>query len=192
MKKQKWLLALALAEAIITCTVIACNNGINATGTRSSGERVKIDRSQRTAIDANEYVDFTVPQHNALTFQKEDLLYTLGDKTYRNGNSYIKINRSEGTIEINSDCGMYDGKNNCQIYGKYGFEIKAASSDCLYVRRNPGVSGTLLIDGEAFTNDLIPDLAVCLPLYGFSRNRIEISPIMNGYIIMPSGTYWNR
>jgi len=192
MKKQKWLLVLALTAAIITCTVIACNNGMSAAGTRSSGERVKIDRSRRTAIDENEYVDFTIPRHNALTFQKEDLLHTLGDKTYRNGNSYIKINSSEGTVEINSDCGLYDGRENCQIYGKYGFEIKAASSDCLYVRRNPGVSGTLLIDGEAFTDEEIPDLALCLPLYGFSRNRIEISPIMNGYIVMPSGTYWNR
>jgi len=190
MKKQKWLPA--LTAAIITCTVIACNNGMSATGTRSSGERVKIDRSRRTAIDADEYVDFTVSLHNALTFQKEDLLYTLGDNTYRNGNSYIKINRSEGTIEISSDSGVYDGKMNCQIYGKYGFEIKAASSDCLYLRRNPGVSGALLIDGEAFIDGQIPDLALCLPLYGFSRNRIEISPIMNGYIVMPSGTYWNR
>jgi hypothetical protein len=190
MKKQKWLPV--LAAVIIICMVIACNNGMSAAGTRSGGERVKIDRSRRTAIDANEYLDFTVPQHNALTFQKEDLLHTLGDITYRNENSYIKINRSEGTIEINSDRGVYDGKENCQIYGKYGFEIKAASSDCLYLRRNNGVSGTLLIDGEAFTNEQIPDLAVCLPLYGFSRNRIEISPIMNGYILMPSGTYWNR
>jgi len=190
MKKQKWLST--LAAAIITCTVIACNNGISATGTRSSGERVKIDRSRRIAIDADEYVDFTVPMHNALTFPKEDLLHTLGDNTYRNGNSYIKINRFEGTIEISSDCGSYNGKENCQIYGKYGFEIKAASSDCLYVRRNQGVNGTLLIDGETFTDGQIPDLALCLPLYGFSRNRIEISPIMNGYIVMPSGTYWNR
>jgi len=190
MKMQNWLPS--LAAVIIACTVIACNNGMFAAGTRSSGEREKIDRSRRTAIDENEYVDFTMPRHNAMIFQKEDLLHTLGDKTYRNKNSYIKINSSEGTIEINSDCGTYDGRDNCQIYGKYGFEIKAASSDCLYIRRNPGVSGTLLIDGEAFTDGQIPDLALCLPLYGFSRNRIEISPIMNGYIVMPSGTYWNR
>jgi hypothetical protein len=190
MKKREWLFV--SAAAIIICTVIACNNGISVAGARGGGERVKPDRSKRVAIDGNEYVDFTVLRHNALTFRNEDLFFTLGDKTYRNGNSYIKINRSEGTIEINSDCGVYNGKDNCQIYGKYGFEIKAASSDCLYLRRNNGVGGALLIDGEAFTNDQIPDLAVCLPLYGFSRNRIEISPIMNGYIVMPSGTYWSR
>jgi len=190
MKKRKWFMV--TAAVITVLTAIACNNGLNATGTRSSGERTKIDRSQRTAIDPSEYVDFTMPQHNAMTFKKEDLLYVLGENTYRNENSYIKINRSEGTIEINSDCGEYNGKKNCQIYGKYGFEIMAASSDCLYIRRSQSLNGTLLIDGTTFKNEQIPDLAVCLPLYGFSRKRIEISPIMNGYIVMPSGTYWNR
>jgi hypothetical protein len=189
MKKQKLLMAAAVISLL---TVITCNNGLSATGPRSSGERTKIDRSQRTTIDANEYIDFTMKQYNAQTYKKEDLLHTLGDNTYRNENSYIKINRSEGTIEINSDCGEYNGKKNCQIYGKYGFEIMAASSDCLYIRHNQRLSGTLLIDGAVFKNEQIPDLAVCLPLYGFSRSRIEISPIMNGYIVMPGGTYWNR
>jgi len=183
----------AVTVAVITVlTVITCNNGFSAGGTRSSGERVKIDKSKRTAIDPGEYVDFTMQKNNAMTFKKEDFLYTLGGNTYRNGNSYIKINSSEGTIEINSDCGIFDGKKDCQIYGKYGFEITAASSDCLYLRHNKSTGGTLLVDGISFNNEQIPDLAVCLPLYGFSRNRIEISNIMDGYILMPSGTYWNR
>jgi len=190
MKKQKWLMVTAVVITVLTA--IACNNGLSERGPHGSGERTKIDRSQRTAIDANEYIDFTMRQYNALTFKKEDLLYTLGGNTYRNENSYIRINRTEGTIEINSDCGEYNGKKNCQIYGKYGFEIMAASSDCLYIRRNLNSGGSLLIDGMAFKNEQIPDLAVCLPLYGFSRGRIEISPIMNGYMVMPSGTYWNQ
>jgi hypothetical protein len=68
----------------------------------------------------------------------------------------------------------------------------AASTDCLYIRHNKSLAGTLLIDGEEYRNEQIPDLSVCLPLYGFSKNRIEISPVMNGYIVMPSGTYWNQ
>jgi hypothetical protein len=43
-----------------------------------------------------------------------------------------------------------------------------------------------------FRNDAMPDLAVCLPLYGYSRNRIEVSSVMDGYIVMPSGTYWKQ
>jgi len=189
MKKRKILIAMAAGITVIT--VISCNNGLTGEYGKS-GPSKKHDRSQRTTIDAGEYIDFTVPKYNAMMFKKEDILITLGEKTFRNGNSYIKINRSEGTIEINSDSGEYKGKSNCQIYGKYGFEIMAASSDCLYIRHNKSLKGTLLIDGEEFKNEQIPDLSVCLPLYGFSKNRVEVSPIMNGYIVMPSGTYWNR
>jgi hypothetical protein len=189
MKKQKELIAMAAVITVIT--VISCNNGLTGEYGKSGASK-KPDRSQRTTIDASEYVDFTIPKYNALMFRKEDILFTLGEKNFRNGNSYIKINRTEGTIEINSDSGEYKGKKNCQIYGKYGFEIMAASPDCLYIRHNKSLKGTLLIDGEEYRNEQIPDLPVCLPLYGFSKNRIEISPVMNGYIVMPSGTYWNR
>jgi hypothetical protein len=68
----------------------------------------------------------------------------------------------------------------------------AASTDCLYLRKNPHTEGLVMIDGAMLRNDAIPDLAVCLPLYGYSRNRIEVSPVMDGYIVMPSGTYWRQ
>jgi hypothetical protein len=102
MKKQKK--QITMAAVITVITVISCNNGITGEYGKS-GPYKKHDRSQRTAIDASEYVDFTVPKYNALMFRKEDILFSLGEKTFRNGNSYIKINRSEGTIEINSDSG---------------------------------------------------------------------------------------
>jgi hypothetical protein len=188
MKKQKK--QITMAAVIIVITIISCNDGLTGEYGKSSPLK-KNDRSQRTTIDASEYVDFTVPKYNALMFKKEDILFTLGEKTFRNGNSYIKINRSEGTIEINSDSGEYKGRKNCQIYGKYGFKIMAASTDCMYIRHNKSLKGILFIDGEEYRNEQIPDLSVCLPLYGFSKNRIEISPVMNGYIVMPSGTYWN-
>jgi hypothetical protein len=48
----------------------------------------------------------------------------------------------------------------------------------------------MIMDYKTMINQAVPDLAVCLPLYGYSRNRIEVSPVMNGFIAMPSGTYW--
>lgn len=189
MKKRAWFTALCAVIAAVA--VMSCNNGLSSTAS-GGGEKKKTDRSQRTSIDSSEYVDFTVTKYNALTYKKEDVLFALGGRTFKNGNSSIKFNRAEGTIEINSDRGFYNGKENCQIYGKFGFDILGASSDCLYIRRNPGLSGALLIDNVTFKNDQIPDLAVCLPLYGFSKNRIEVSSVMNGFIVMPSGTYWNR
>jgi len=170
---------------------ISCNNGMGSHGSGVS-DKNKIDRSQRTVIDSAEYIDFTIQKYNAANYKKSDILFYLGDKTFKNGNSYIKLNRKEGTIEINSDKGYYNGKNDCQIYGIFYFDITAANNDCLYIRSDPGKEGTLLIDNVTFKNDQIPDLTVCIPLYGFSNNRIEVSSIMNGFIVMPSGTYWVR
>jgi len=190
MNRTKWVMG--LAAVITAAAVVTCNNGLGSFGGGSGGEHKKIDRSKKTAIDPGEYVDFTVTKYNALTYKKEDILFALNGKTFRNGNSCVKFNRLDGTVEINSDAGCYNGKENCQVYGKFGFEIMAASSDCLYIRRDQKTGGILLIDNTTFKNDQMPDLAVCLPLYGFSQNRIEVSSVMNGFIVMPSGTYWNR
>ena len=176
---------------LIAATMCSCNNGMSGSRDDSSDRR-RPDRSQRTVIDSAEYVDFTVEKYNANAHKREDILSTLSGGVYKNGNSYIKINSREGTIEINSDAGFYEGKENCQVYGVFGLEILPASKDCLYIRRNPRVDGFVMIDGLSFKNDAMPDLAVCLPLYGYSRNRIEVSSIMNGYIVMPSGTYWKK
>ena len=173
-------------------SVLSCNDGMSSVSDKDGGKKVKRDRSQRTVIDAAEYIDFTTPKYNASTVRKEDVLYTLNNSSFKNGNSSIRIRTQEGTVEISSDGGRYNGKDNCQVYGVFAFDVKAASEDCLYIRRDPRKEGFVLIDGNIFRNDAIPDLAVCLPLYGYSRNRIEVSSVMDGYIVMPSGTYWKQ
>ena len=182
---------MALIAALFMGTVFSCNNGMSS-GRDDSSDRRRPDRSQRTVIDSAEYIDFTTEKYNANAVKREEMLSTLSGGSYKNGNSYIKINSLEGTIEINSDSGFYNGKENCQVYGVFGLEILPASNDCLYIRRNPRVDGFVMIDGLSFKNDAMPDLAVCIPLYGYSRNRIEVSSVMNGYIAMPSGTYWKK
>jgi hypothetical protein len=159
----------------------------------SNGERnAKRDRSQRTVIDSAEYIDFTSRKYNAKTVRREDMIYTLNGNVYKNGNSSIVIKAKEGMIVVSSDKGSFNGKINCQIYGEFCFDIQAASEDCLYIRKNQSKQGYVTIDGSMYRDDAMPDLAVCLPLYGYSRNRVEVSSIMDGYIAMPSGTYWRQ
>ena len=182
---------------LIMCVVtvagfVACNNEMSSVNENKERKQAKRDRSQRTVIDAAEYFDFTMPKYNANTVRKEDVLYTLGGVTFKNGNSLIKVKPMEGTVELSSDRGYYNGKENCQVYGIFIFDVKAASDDCLYIRRDPRKEGFVMIDGLMYRNDAMPDVAVCLPLYGYSRNRIEVSSVMDGYIVMPSGTYWKQ
>jgi len=174
-------------------TMITCNNDLMGDGEYRDGRsRKTIDKSSKVSVDSTSYVDFTVEKYNAKTWKREDVLYELGGYLYKNGNSTIKINRVEGTIEISSDRGFYNGKENCQIYGKYSLDILGASSDCLYIRRNPKYGGVLIVDNVTFNGDQIPDLLTCIPLYGYSKNRIEVSSVMRGFILMPSGTYWKK
>ena len=172
--------------------VLSCNDGMSFFRNKNGENQAKRDRSKRTVIDDAEYIDFTIEKYNAHTVKLEDVLFTLNNNTFKNGNSVIKIKTQEKTIEFSSDDGRYNGKENCQIYGRFVIDVKAASGDCLYLRKDPRKDGFVMIDGEMFHNDAVPDLIVCLPLYGYSRNRIEVSSIMDGYIVMPSGTYWKQ
>jgi len=174
----------------VVCMLFACNNDLSSHTARKSEQ--KVDRSQRIVIDSAQYVDFTIPENNAKTVRNEDIIHALNNTIYKNENSTITIKAKERTIEITSDSGFYNDKNNCQIYGVFSFDIQAASEDCLYIRRDQNKTGFLIIDDSIFRDEAIPDLAACLPLYGYSRNRIEVSSIMDGYIVMPSGTYWKN
>ena len=172
--------------------ILSCNDGMSSVRNKNGEGGARRDRSKRTVIDEAEYIDFTVEKYNAHTVKLEDVLFTLNNSTFKNGNSVIKIRTQEKTIEFSSDNGRHNGKEHCQVYGKFAIDVKAASSDCLYLRKDPRKDGFVMIDGEMFHNDAVPDLIVCLPLYGYSRNRIEVSSIMDGYIVMPSGTYWKQ
>lgn len=177
---------------LVFAVLLSCNDGMSSARNRDGENKVKRDRSKTTVLDSAEYLDFTIVRNDANKVKKEDVLFTLNNGTFKNGNSVIKIKPQEGAVEISSDSGRYNGKDNCQVYGSFVFDVKAANSDCLYLRKDPNSEGFVMIDGLMMRNDAMPDLAVCLPLYGYSRNRIEVSSVMDGFIIMPSGTYWKQ
>ena len=185
-------LTVVVVVAVMTVVFSACNSGMGENGrTPSSGKTDKVDRSQRTVIDAMKYTDFTMNSVDAKNFTKQDVMYTL-DETYtlKGGNSYITIDRKDGTITLSSDDAWYNDKGGHNMYARYAFDVQAANGNCLYIKMDNKKGAQLIIDDESFSDHAVPDLSVCLPLYGFSRNRIEVSPVMDGYILMPSGTYW--
>ena len=182
---MKKIIAAAAAALIIT----ACNNGLGG-GLPSKGNG-QLDRSQRTSIDAAQYTDFTSKKVKASSFTKPDILYALnGTFKIAGGNSYITIDRSDGTITLSSDEAFLDGREGKNFYAKYSFAVRAANEDCLYLEMENKKGARMIAELQTFTDQSVPDLPVCLPLYGFSRNRIEVSGIMDGFIAMPSGTYW--
>ena len=182
-----------LVMTVMTVLVItACNQGLSdSRGMSSKGMNERIDRRQRTTLDAAKYVDFTIRENNAGKFTKQDVMYELNG-TYKiaGGNSYITIDRLDGTVTLSSDDAWYNDSAGHNMYAKYAFDVQAANENCLYLKMSGKRKAQFLMDNEAKTNQAVPDLLVCVPLYGYSRNRIEVSPVMDGYIAMPSGTYW--
>jgi len=176
----------------VAIILAACNSGMNnERGISTNGKDDRIDRSQRTVLDGAKYIDFTVRENNAARFTRQDIMYGLND-TYRlkEGNSYITVDRKDGTVTLSSDDAWYKDTGGHNMYAKYTFDVQAANGDCLYLKMDSKKKAQLIIDHEVMVNHAVPDLLVCVPLYGFSRNRIEVSPVMDGYIAMPSGTYW--
>jgi hypothetical protein len=182
---------IVLLTAIMLCAV-SCNDGISSSGgIKSSGTNDRIDRSKKTVIDGSKYIDITAKGNNAAQFTKFDILAELNGKYIQeNGNGYISFDRQEGTVTISSDNAFFNGQKGQNMYARYVFDVDAANGDCLYIRPDKNKKGQMVIGTLAFSDQNLPDLALCLPLYGFSRRRIEVSPLMNGYIAMPSGTYW--
>jgi hypothetical protein len=160
-------------------------------GMSSSGDNSRIDRSKRTTIDGSKYHSMKVKENDAARYTKYDILTELNAKYIQeNGNGYISFDRQDGTVTISSDNAFFNGRKGFNFYARYVFDVDAANSDCLYIRPDKSKKGQMVMWAQAFNDHELPDLALCLPLYGFSRNRIEVSPVMNGYIAMPSGTYW--
>jgi len=179
---------------VIVMVMAACNNGMgNSGGMNVWGKNDRTDHSQKTVLDAAKYVDFTVRENNAAQFTKLDVMNELNG-TYKiaGGNSYITIDRMDGTVTLSSDDAWHNGTGGHNMYARYVFDVQAANGDCLYIKMDKGKKAQFLLDGESMANQAVPDVAVCVPLYGYSRNRIEVSPVMNGFIAMPSGTYWTQ
>jgi len=178
----------AAAAAVV---LVSCNNGLNNSGGMASKGGGHVDRSQRTSIDASKYTDFTAKNVHASKFTKQDIMYELnGTFKISGGNSYITIDRKDGTVTLSSDDAWKDDSGGHNMYAKYAFDVQAANEDCLYIKMDNKREAQMIMDYETFINQAVPDLAVCVPLYGFSRSRIEVSPVMDGFIAMPSGTYW--
>ena len=180
--------------ALLVMTAVSCNNGISNTKvSNESGRNDRNNKSRRTVIDAGAYTDLTSGKVNANTVKKEDILYkSFGTFRIENGNSEITISRIDGTITLTSDNARYQGKDGQQMYARFRFEAAAANSNCLYIKMGKKDGAVLLIGNNKYNGAQVPDLIVCVPLYGFGENRIAVSSIMDGYIGMPSGTYWKK
>lgn len=148
----------------------------------------KIPRNYIGKVDSGKYIDIAKEGTRSLT---KDTLITIASGTYYNEESMIKIDAKSKTIQIKTSVGRLEGDENLHmIDGTYLFSFNAASDKVGYLRHSTRKGLRIKIDGKEISGDKVPDFVTCIPLYGYGENRIEVSSIMDGYMAMPSGTYW--
>lgn len=172
---------------ILVCILSACSGG-GMGGTSSHEYEKALSRS----IDSAKYIDLTMPSADANTISKEDLLYVSAG-TYRLGEAYIAINANKGTVALFNPSATIPGRaGTVRFEAEFPFSVFPANKHCLYLRQANRNELVVKLDGIEYKGNDVPDLICCVPFYGYGGSRLEVSPIMNGNIAMPSGTYWDK
>lgn len=176
--------------AVTTLAFLSCQPVLNST--KDNMEKIKKKSPLSRSIDSSYYKDLTLTETDATTLKKPDVLYhSFG--TYYQGESSITIDQATGSITLSGVNVALPGKQGTHSFKtKYVFDVYAASKHCLYIRQSNRADLIAYIDMDELQGNHVPDLLTCVPLYGYGASRIEVSPIMDGFIAMPSGTYWKK
>ena len=147
--------------------------------------------SKTVKVDNSEYIDCTNDNINASVITNSDfLLYCRG--SFRNGNNVISINPEEETITIETSSSLNEKMFGKNVKATFKYDIDSASSNLLYIRPKTRESGQVFIDDVPYSILELPSFLLYIPLYGFGQKRIEVSPILDGEVLLSSGTYWKE
>jgi hypothetical protein len=170
---------------LLATVLFSCGNPINNTQKQEA-------KSKSGKIDNTSYINLTVSGSDARSITREDIL-GISSGVYLNGDSRITIDVNNSTVELSTNNARYGGDGiDHAFYSKYVFTVLPAGKNCAYIQQASRANLTVNIDGVEYKGNDVKDLLTCIPLYGFGESRIEVSSIMDGYIAMPSGTYWKK
>lgn len=164
---------------------------IMSCGFSGSGTSKEYENAVTRAVDMDQYIDLTSSMANANTVSKSDFLYIV-EGEYINGDSYIKVNANRGFIELYNPHATIIGFGTGEFKTQFSFSVFPASKQCLYIKQANTSSLIIEFNGKEYSGVSLGDLLTCIPLHGYGAGRIEVSSIMNGFIAMPSGTYWKK
>ena len=177
--------AIVLSEIMILVILVsACSQG--GLGGSSGREYAKaVTRS----VDASKYIDLTMKSADANTVTKENFLY-IAEGKYTLGEAFIRIDGTKGTVTLFNPEATIPGKNGTvRFEAEFSFSVFPANKHCMYLRQANRNELVVKMDNVEVKGNDVPDLICCVPFYGYGGARLEVSPIMNGNIAMPSGPY---
>ena len=167
---------------------VSCKNHLNL-GSDSLKTVDKTAKIQRYTVDKGQYVDVTMKNVDAKLF---DVSYfnEMTSFGYKSKNAVIYFDKTKGTVNISvfkSENNSFKGK---KMECTFEYDVKAASSNCIYICPKTRNGNVCYIDGEAFSFVNLPSYMFYIPLYGFGENRIEISSVMKNEGILSCQTFW--
>lgn len=171
---------------LVFLSFISC--GVGGGGVSSTREQEKYALK---AMDEKPYIDLSAEPNNANTIDKVLFMENV-EGVYRQGEAFIKFNRLRGTVEMFNPQATIPTMGVKEFRAIFSYSVFPASKNILYIK--PANTGSLMVrlNNVEYKAHEIPDLITCVPFYGFGGGRLEVTPDMNGYIAMPSGTYWNK
>ena len=170
------------------CCFVSCDNKSYSTGAMG---KQKISRSVQ--LDDGEYVDVTLKDINASIITNSDFNLLCRGTFYHEDGSFIMIDSSSEMCFIHSEkCNTNDENKGKAFDSSFVYKICSASPNVLYLCPLTKSGVMVNINGRPVNSFDIPSFSTYIPLYGFGQNRIEVNPILDGDIALPSGTYWKK
>lgn len=174
---------------LFSVLMVSCTNNFMSISTSAPKPKKKV--MAKSAVDTGKYMDMTLENKSAALYTKSDFAAVVTGRYY-NGESFVDVDMAKGKVHFYTpDCCLPDYKGK-SFDSTFIYDVKAASKDCLYISPSTKNGVDINIDGNTLKAIEAPSFCLFLPLYGFGQSRIEVNPILNGEIALPSGTYWKK
>lgn len=149
--------------------------------------------SEKDLEDTVPFVDVTRGEINATKLDSTSFSdSSVGMYEHEGSDAFIEIKRN-GKCTLFSPGIMAVGEYQNEAFeAGFTFSIESASEDILYMRPSSLHMIEYKIGSDYFKASEVQGFLSFIPFYGFGSSRLEVSPIMNDFIALPSGTYWRK
>lgn len=187
-----------IVSMIFSMLVLSCENSFNMIKPVTEEQRqsamkktVKVNRNVTGGFDLKPYIDVTMKNVDASDINIYDFEALLAEEYSFNGNR-IKFNLEEKKVRFNLLSAEIRGQKYSNVSVCYGYTIKSASSNLLYMCPIDYKSVEIFAGGNKLNPQDFSPFAFYVSLYGFGLGRLEVSKHLNNESFVHGGTYWAK
>lgn len=172
---------------LLIIMIVSCGGG----GIGGSSNR-EYERAVTKAMDTKVFVDLTDGKNNAHNIDKAQFMIVVEGVYRHKSGAFIKLNSRRGTVELYNPEATIEKLGKKEFKAVFPYSVFAANKETLYIKQSNTGTLVVMLNNEEKKAGEFPDLITCIPFMGYGGGRLEVSNIMDGFIAMPSGTYWYK